>query len=406
MGVVDRARAWLSAKAAPMSDSEWIAALSGSRRSVSGQAVNETSALAVSATFACVSLIARTVGSLPVRVLQERDGRRVALPDHWLGALLRRPNSWQTGDELVESLTAAMLLHGNGYARIRRAPGTREPLQLLPLHPRRVRVDRTGENTATYYVTPWDGGREERVPAADMLHVRGYTRDGLVGLSVLEAAGDVFGAAQAAQDFAARFWANDATPPLVITYPGKLSDQALERMRKSWRATYGGTQRNNPALLEDGVKVERLGLDTASAQALDARRFSVTEIARIFGVPPHMVGDTDRSTSWGSGIEAQAIGFYQQTLRYWLVRWEHALESTLAPDDPRLIVEFNLDNLLRGDIAARSAAYATMITHGVITPNEARRFENLDPIAGGDQAWRQLNLAPLDAPATAEGTTP
>lgn len=382
---------------------EW---LTRGTRSISGQSVTEQSAMRVAAVYSCVSLIAGTLATLPLHIYQRKSEReRMRSDDHPVAIVFRTPNRNQTRVDFLQQMQAALLLRGNAYAWVQWEPGQRGniPRALWPLHPDLVTVSQGLDMSLRYEVRRREEDTPTTLAAEDVFHVRGLSSNGFKGRSVLSDARDVVGIAQATQESAGTFWANGGGPDVVLKHPKTLSDKAKDSIESHWLATYGGNaSQRRAAVIEEGMDVMPLSLSKRDAQFLETRQFQRGEICGMFQVPPHMIGDTEKTTSWGTGIEQQQIGFLQYTLRRWLVTWEQAIWQQFIEAEGSYYAEFNVDGLLRGDMKARMDSYAVGIANGVIVPNEARVRENLPPVEGGDVAWRMANLSPLtqtEAPA-------
>jgi HK97 family phage portal protein len=236
------------------------------------------------------------------------------------------------------------------------------------------------------------GGAELILPRGEVWHLRGLSSDGLLGMSPIELARESLGMALAAQDYGARFFANDAKPTGGwIEFPGNFKDAEAKRVfRESYQQAQAGANRGKVLVLENGMKFHEVGVTNKDAQFLELRKFQITDIARLFRVPPHMIADLDRATF--SNIEQQSLEFVMHTMTPWAERWEAAIGRDLIFDSEALEVEFDFSNLMRGDVASRSAYYQSGIQNGWLTRNEARAAENLNPIAGLEQPLRPLNM--------------
>ena len=292
-------------------------------------------------------------------------------------------------------LMAHVVLRGNGYAEI--IPSAGNPVaELIPLHPDRVRPFWAPDMTVAYEYQPLDGP-SRIILGSEMFHVRGLGVDGLSGLNPIRLHRETIGEDFAAQEYSARFWANDATPSGVLKIPGTLDDEAGQRLRKSWERQQTGVNRHRPALLEDGLEYEAIGLTREDAQYVESRKFNGVQIARMFRIQPHMIGILDRATF--SNIEAQGIEFVVYTMGPWLRRWEQATRRDLFTVASRRthFSEFLVDGLLRGDRKARGEFYKSGIINGWLTRNEVRRRENLNPIKGLDEPLVPVNMTLSDA---------
>jgi HK97 family phage portal protein len=354
-------------------------------------AATEDGALRVAAVYACVRVIAETVASIPLLTYQRLpDGGKVRATDEPLFALLHlSPNSEQTSMEWREQMLSHLLLRGNAYSRIVRTG--RRITELIPLDPDKVAVTSANGAIIGYRYD----NREDIVPS-DMLHVRGLSTDGVVGRSVLRDAIDTFSAAKSAQEYGRRVLDNDATPSVVLRHPETLDAEAATRLRESWEQMFSGPRNaGRTAVLEEGMSIEKLQMSSEDLQFIDTRKLQRQEIAAIFRVPPHMVGDLSASSY--SNIEQQAIDFTTHCIRPWCVRIEQALAKKLLTPSQQsgLFFEFLLDGLVRGDIQSRYTAYQIGRQAGFLSVNDIRGFENLNPIDGGNRYLEPLNMQPV-----------
>lgn len=369
--------------------------------SAAGIPVTDETAMRIAAVNACVRVIAETVASLPLNVYQRTDERsRIRAIRHPLYRLLHdQPNSWQTSFEFRELLQNHLCLRGRAYAYKLRVGG--DISELIPLNPDLVTVEQTPDYRLVYTVNRSDSGRGPLVlKQEDVLHLRGLSSDGVDGRNVIADARETFGTALAMQAYAGRFFRNDATPSVVLSHPGKLSKEAADRLEESWNASHSGpANARRTAVIEEGMKVEKLSVAPEDAQFLESRKYTRSEIAGLFRVPPHMIGDLERSTF--SNIEHQAIDFVTHCIRPWLVRWEQAMHRDLFIAPILYFPEFNVDALLRGDTASRYQAYAVGRQWGWLSANDIRDRENMNPIEGGDTYLTPANMLP----ATTSGET-
>lgn len=363
-----------------------------------GMRVNSDTAMRTSAVFGCVRIISETLASLPLITYRRLERGKERASGHQLYNLLRyRPNVGQTAFEFVEMMTAHALLRGNGYAYMD-FDGAGQLRQLIPWHPDRVRVDEMENGRLRFLYRDPKTLREQTYREDEVFHLRGLSLDGRLGVSVIEYQRETIGVTLAAQDYGARFFQNDAKPSLVLKHPGHFNDkEARERFARSWRAAHGGPNRSGTAVLEDGMSAEKLSMSNEDAQFLETRRFQVADVARIFRVPLVLLQETEKSTSWGSGIEQFMLAFVIHCIRPWAVRWEHMLQRSLFGDDEgddsgEYFVEFLLDALLRGDLKTRVDSYSKGIRDGWMTRNEAREKENMNPLPGLDEPMTQLNM--------------
>jgi HK97 family phage portal protein len=381
--------------------------------SKAGVTVTEQTALNVAAVMTCVSLISRTVATLPIGVFERlNDKGKKPAAFHPLQRVLAKPNSWQTRNEFIGMMQAHALLRGNAYAYVNtvRVNGTEHVEELIPIHPDRMRVEQSQSYGLQYTMTTKDG-KDLKLSPKEVFHLRGLSTDGVCGRSPLQDARDVIGVAIATQGHAANFWKRDATPSVVLKHPQALSDGAQKRIADAWESTYAGQDARRVAVLEEGMEMQQLSVSAQDAQFLETRKFQRSEIAGWFHVPPHMIGDTEKSTSWGTGIEQQQIGFLTFTIRPWLVAFEQRFNLDFVTKPERFFVEFNVDGLLRGDIGSRYTAYQKGVQGGWLSPNDVRALENMNPVDGGDIYLAPMNMAPIDklpaiADAAAEPSAP
>lgn len=368
----------------------WFEPLSA--RTSSGMRVTPDASLRLSAVYACVRILSETMASLPIVLYRKRaDGGKDRVTDHWLHTLLcRRPNRYQNPFEWREMLQGHLALRGNAYNQIITNPRG-EIMELIPIHPDRVRMELLRSGEFRYRVTD-RFGEELVLPRGDVWHLKGLSSDGLMGMSPIELARESLGMALAAQDYGVRFFANDAKPTGGwIEFPGSFKDaEAKKVFRESYQAAQSGANRGKVLVLENGMKFHEVGVTNKDAQFLELRKFQITDIARLFRVPPHMIADLDRATF--SNIEQQSLEFVMHTMTPWAERWEASIGAELLLDVDELEVEFDFANLMRGDAASRSAYYQSGIQNGWLTRNEARVAENLNPLDGLDEPLRPLNM--------------
>jgi len=355
----------------------------------SGVEINETLALNLSAVYACVQVLAQTVGSLPLHVYQRTTEGKNRAVTHPLYRLLHdAPNPEMTSMSWRQAMMLHMCLWGNHYSEIERNKKG-EPVALWPITPWRVNLKRVDK--VLIYTVATDNG-VVTLPYGDVLHIKGLSCDGLVGLPPLRAAKEAIGLGLAAQKYAAKFFANDARPGGILEHPGQLSDEAAERLRKSFEKTHEGLDNKfRVAVLEEGMKFNAVGVPPEDAQLLETRKFSVAEIARYFRMPLHKISDLDRSTN--NNIEHQAIEFVTDTIRPWLVSMEQELVFKLFSGD--YFPEFLIEGLLRGDIKTRYEAYAIGRQWGWLSADDIRERENMNrlPNNQGQQYLIPLNMS-------------
>ena len=372
--------------------------------STSGKTVTERSAMQMTAVYSCVRILAEAIAGLPLHVYRyNSDGGKAMALDHSLYRLLHdEPNPEMSSFVFRETLMTHLLLWGNAYAQIIRN-GKNEIVALYPLMPNKMSVDR--DESGHLYYTYYRGSDEAiknkefavTLQPSDVLHIPGLGFDGLVGYSPIAMAKNAIGMAIACEEYGAKFFANGAAPGGVLEHPGTIKDP--QRVRESWQSTFGGSgNANKIAVLEEGMKYTPIGISPEQAQFLETRKFQINEIARIFRVPPHMVGDLEKSSF--SNIEQQSLEFVKYTLDPWVIRWEQSIQRSLLSRDEKAVyfVKFNLEGLLRGDYQSRMNGYAIGRQNGWMSANDIRELENLDRIPaedGGDLYLINGNMLPL-----------
>ena len=369
--------------------------------SAAGKRVNERSAMQMTAVYSCVRILAEAVAGLPLHLYRyKEDGGKEKALDHPLYLLLHdEPNPEMSSFVFRETLMTHLLLWGNAYAQIIRN-GRGEVMALYPLMPDRMAVDRDDKGQLYYEYTtsaddaPISKSSIVRLKPSDVLHIPGLGFDGLVGYSPIAMAKNAIGLAIATEEYGSKFFANGAQPSGVLEHPGTIKDP--QRVRDSWMSQFGGSANSNKiAVLEEGLKYTPISISPEQAQFLETRKFQIT---RIFRVPPHMVGDLEKSSF--SNIEQQSLEFVKYTLEPWLVRWEQSIQRTLfsADEKKRYFVRFNVEGLLRGDYASRMNGYAVGRQNGWMSANDIRELENLDRIPaeeGGDLYLINGNMTKL-----------
>ena len=365
----------------------------------------------MTAVYCCVRILSEAVASLPLQFYRYTDdGGKEKAVEHPLYFLLHdEPNPEMTSFIFRETLMTHLLLYGNAYSQIIRN-GKGEVVALYPLMPDRMAVDRDGHGRLYYEYTVYDSddvagrkgtdktGKTVRLKPYDVLHIPGLGFDGLVGYSPIAMAKNAIGLAIATEEYGSKFFANGAAPSGVLEHPGTIKDPS--RVRESWQNTFGGSgNANKVAVLEEGMKYTPISISPEQAQFLETRKFQIDEIARIFRVPPHMIGDLEKSSF--NNIEQQSLEFVKYTLDPWVSRWEQAMvRALLTPEEKRkYFFKFNVDGLLRGDYQSRMNGYATARQNGWMSANDIRELENLDRIPaeqGGDLYLINGNMTKLE----------
>lgn len=351
-----------------------------------GKAVNERSSMQVTAVYSCVRILSEAVATLPLHLYRyTSEGSKERAVDHPLYFLLHNePNPEMTSFIFRETLMSHLLLYGNAYAQIIRN-GKGDVVALYPLMPNRMTVDRDSKGALYYsYQTSQEDARTMKgatviLKPRDVLHIPGLGFDGLVGYSPIAMAKNAVGISIACEEYGARFFANGATPGGILEHPGIVKDP--DRVRESWQAAFGGSGNSNKvAVLEEGMKYTPISIAPEEAQFLETRKFQIDEIARIFRIPPHMVGDLDKSSF--NNIEQQSLEFVKYTLDPWVSRWEQAMDRALLKPEEKneYFLKFNVDGLLRGDYMSRMQGYAVGRQNGWLSANDIRQLENMDMI--------------------------
>lgn len=366
---------------------EWLTG--GGALSNAGPAVTERTAMAISAVYACIGLIGGAIASLPLQVYQRSENSRERI-DHELWWLFNeQPAPSYSASVFWEYIVWSLLLHGDGFARIiRAAPGSPKIKSFEIIHPLDIAVSRIEDRLAYTFLD--ENGKPKTIDQDDILHIPGLGFDGLRGLSPLRhAARQTMGLTLAADEYSARFFSNGARPDYVITTPNAMKDDQVKLFRESWMARYAGLGNAHiPAMLTGGGEVKALSLNPEDSQLIETRNFQAGDIARFYGVPAHLIGLNDKTSSWGTGIEQMSIGFVKYTLQRHLVKIEQEINRKLFRRSLQLFAEFNTAGLERGDYKGRNEGYRIAAGRagepGWMTINEIRKLENLPPIDGGD----------------------
>ena len=362
----------------------------------SGKPVNERSAMQTAVVYACVRILAETIASLPLHTYKyTKDGKEKAT-EHQLYYLLHdEPNPEMTSFVFRETLMSHLLLWGNAYAQIIR-DGRGQVVALYPLLPDKMRADRSTPGEL-YYEYHSDKG-VFILNKDDVLHIPGLGFDGLIGYSPIAMAKNAIGMAMATEEYGASFFANGANPGGVLEHPGVVKDP--KKIRDSWNQVYqGSSNAHRIAVLEEGMKFQQIGIPPEQAQFLETRKFQINEIARLFRIPPHMIGDLEKSSF--SNIEQQSLEFVKYTLDPWVIRWEMAMQKALLlPSEKRsYFIKLNVDGLLRGDYQSRMTGYSIGRQNGWLSSNDIRELENMNPIPkelGGDLYLINGNMTKLE----------
>ena len=385
-------REQISGKANP---AKWFMDLF-SPNSSSGQKVTEEKAMTHTAVYSCVRIIAETIASLPLNVYRDQgNGEKKKAKDNYLYPLLHnKPNDLMTSFTWREVVLTHLLLWGNHYSQLE-IDNAGKVVGIWPLIPSRMQVKE--RNRRLYYVYYPKNGDRVVYDQSEILHIPGLGFDGRVGKSVIKLAKEAIGLGMSAEEFGAKFFSQGAQPGGIVEYPESLSDDAYRRYKQDVRDEYQGLgNAHKMMVLEEGMKYHQTGIPPEDAQFLETRQFQKREIAMIYRVPPHMLGDMESGASYSS-IEQQSISFVVNTIRPWLVRIEQALNDKLISSrNKQNYIKFVVEGLLRGDAESRGNFYNQMFNIGAMSINDIREKEDMNPVEGGDQNFVPLNMVPLN----------
>ncbi|WP_302194460.1 phage portal protein [uncultured Ruminococcus sp.] len=354
-------------------------------RSNAGKRVTDRTALQHIAVYACVRVLSEAIAQLPLHVYKYNDKGKERVPQHPLYFLLHdQPNPEMTSFVFRETLMSHLLIYGNAYAQIIRN-GRGDVIGLYPLMPNKMKVDRDEKNRLIYIYSRYDEANPNLKEQGDIvlyadevLHIPGLGYDGLVGYSPIALAKNAIGISIACEDYGASFFGNNANPSGVLEHPGVIKNP--DKLRDAWHRAYGGRNAHKVAVLEEGVKFTPISIPNNEAQFLETRKFQIEEIARMYRVPLHMIGDLDHATF--SNVEHLSLDFVKYSLDPWIVRWEQGLQKALLSDSEKgqYFIKFNVDGLLRGDYASRMQGYSIGIQNGFLCPNDVRELEDMNLI--------------------------
>lgn len=357
--------------------------------SKSGVRVSNATALEVAAVFACVRVISEGIAQLPLKVIRQRGNIRTPATDLPIYRLLhRQPNEWMTSFEFREALTMHAVLTGNGFAYISRAGGRIR--ELIPLLPSQVSIEQKTDYSIVYHVSD---GKEilGTINQGDMLHLRGPSWDTAKGLDCVRLARDAIGLSIATEEYQSKLHANGGKPGGILSTSAQLSPEAMQRVREQWQRVYGSSQNAfRTAVLDGAWKYEAMGVTSVDAQTMEARRFQIEEICRAFRVFPQMVMQADKAATYASA-EQFFLNHVVHSLGPWIERWEQVIDRDLLTQDDTY-AHFETNALLRGATADRAAFYTAMYNIGVLSPNEIRGYEELNPYPGGDEYRVPMNM--------------
>jgi HK97 family phage portal protein len=370
----------------------------GGSMSRAGRRVTFDGAMQVSAAYACVNLLAKTLASLPLRMYaKDAKGNSFEAPNHPLNELLEyQPNKWQTAWDFKAMLMMHLCLRGNGYAEIIAGPrGFADTLE--PIHPDRVSVDRLPDRTLRYTVME-SNGEVRRLLQDEMFHIRSaIAPNGMTGLSCISYARETIGLALAAEQHGSQLFSNGARPSGVLKVPKTMSDPAFKRFKEEWHGQYSGIGNSGKTpILEDGAEFTPIALNAEDSQFLSTREFQIEEIARWFDVPPVMLHHMTKTSSWGTGVEAIMLAFVRNNLMPWLSCWTSAIRRDLILAPNSFEARFDVEDLQRGDSRAQAEFFSRLVLNGILTRNEARNALGYNPLDGLDKPLVPTNTTTPD----------
>lgn len=372
----------------------------------SGVMVTPQKAMTVSAVFACIRIRSGVVANMPMHVMRRVDDRtKEFATDHPLHAVLsRRPNRWQKPAQFKRMMETYVLLRGNAYAlKVRNYRG--QVTELLPINPERMKVEQADDLTLKYTYTRKDG-RQQVFSAGEILHLFNLTLDGFTGVTPLTYARETVGAAISMEKHGANVFKNGARVSGILSHPKKIGKESLEFLRASMEDfRSGGAREGKDLILEEGMSYSRMGMTAEDAQWIQSRQLTNSDIYRFFGVPPHMAGDTEKSTSWGTGLEEQTNGFVAFTAEDDITMWEQACTVDLLDGEKEgdLYVAVRRESLVRANVKTQVESGLKEVQMGAITVNEYRERRDLNPIEGGDTRYPPPNQTLKDDKDEKEG---
>ena len=395
MNKLDKIRLWLARVTAPNQSSSQRTIFIPARNA--GMQVNHDTALNFSAVYAAVAYRAETIASLPWQVMKRLNPGSEPVPSHAVNKLLHtRPNPYMSPFSLKCFLLAMAQLWGNSYLEIERDGGNR-PINLWPLTSDRVEVKFDDAGALYYEVTNGRGGKAPLKPS-DVYHLSGMGFDGIQGYSIVTLAQRSIGQGLAADQFMSSFYANGTVLSGIFSHPKTLTDEAYDRLKADFKEKYSGVQKSwEPLIVEEDMKWQNMGMPLQDAQFLENRKFTVEDIARWFRVPPHKIGSLDKATY--SNITQQAIESVQESIMPWAIRMEQEADYKLIPQNNRnlFFTKINIKGLMRGDAESRAKYYQIMRNQGLMSANEIRALEDLNPIgADGDKHVMQSQYTTLE----------
>jgi HK97 family phage portal protein len=413
LGALVTPRASIESPTVPISSSSILEFL-GIKPTAAGVMVNEQSSLAMPAVWRAVSLLAGTPASLPLKAYKRGDETLAPLLTGQAFDLLDNPHPDLVPYDFWELVYGHRLLWGNAYIlKLRDALGRIK--ELWPIHPSRVKVGRVSADGALgdsreigRKVYAVDGGLDAggmTLHDEEIMHLPGFGYDGIAGISPIAMARQGIGLALSAEEYGARLFAGGSLAAGILQTDQKLRPEQADALQARWKQKASGLAHAHEAVVLDaGVKWHQLTIPPEDAQFLESRKFQVVEIARMFGIPPHMLMDVDGSTSWGTGIAEQTLGFVIFSMQNWLIRTEQRMTQVLRPQN--VYAKYSIQGLLRGDPKTRAEFYTKLWNLGVLSTNDIRRFEEMAPVEGGDIRYRPLNMGILGQSDPVKGGNP
>lgn len=380
-----------------------LALLTRGASSLTGISVTERSTLNVGAVRTAVGIRSELLATLPVSVIEQVDHRTTrVLREHWLRKVLSQPNTWQTKSELHAMLEVHRLLRGNAFTWLNWST-TREGrvvVERIPIHPDQLEVTEKEDDwgAPTQYWLHKRNGQRVPVPAVEISHLKSLSTNGRLGRSFIQDMREVIGGTLANREHMNTLLGRDATPPIVLSHPKNLSEKAKKGLEDSWEKTYGhGKDKRRVAVIEEGMKIEKLSLTPADAQFLQTDQDLRAQILAELRLPAFLGGLLDKQTSWGTGIEQQMVGILIYALAPSITIWEERFNRDYLQNDDVVRVKFNPRAMLRGDLKSQADALMRFQQMGVYSPNDIRAFLDENPIPGpaGDAYLQPVNMAPL-----------
>lgn len=355
------------------------------------QSVTVEQAARISTVYACVKVLSESISTIPCKLYRVDGEARTAQPENKLYHLVNRsPNEFMCASELWGWATTSVALHGNCFIHLVRT-SSGNVVELLPLPHGSVSVHVTAQNIVRYIVTVGEKGAERTYEAGpyDILHLKGMTLDGINGISPIQYNAGMLAGARDAVKYGNAVYANGASPRGILTTDGVLSDDAYERIKASWAGTHGGVDNaGKVAIMEAGLSFQTVSMSPSDIDLLNNRKFSRSEIAGMYRIPPHLIGDLEKATY--SNISEQQLSFYRDTLSPWLTHFENRLNHTLLKTSAQ-VFRFDTSDFLRGDLKTEVEAYKPLLEIGVLSPNEVRAKLGMNPRDGGDEYVSQSN---------------